>query len=83
MCGPGKLVSHFVVQRADFIVAIACVPCGPRRSLIPFDHESGALTTELSPVEDPALAEKLCRGSKEDLAAQTTNVISTIKVDVP
>ena len=28
------IVSHFVVQRADFIVAIACVPCGPRRSLI-------------------------------------------------
>ena len=23
-----------MVQRADFIVAIACVPCGPRRSLI-------------------------------------------------
>ena len=28
------IVSHFVVQRADFTVAIACVPCGPRRSLI-------------------------------------------------
>ena len=28
------IVSQFVVQRADFIVAIACVPCGPRRSLI-------------------------------------------------
>ena len=28
------IVSHFVVQRADFIVAIACIPCGPRRSLI-------------------------------------------------
>ena len=24
----------FCVQRGDFIVAIACVPCGPRRSLI-------------------------------------------------
>ena len=23
-----------MVQRADFIIAIACVPCGPRRSLI-------------------------------------------------
>ena len=28
------IVSHFVVQRADFSVGIACVPCGPRRSLI-------------------------------------------------
>ena len=28
------IVSHFVVQRGDFTVAIACVPCGPRRSLI-------------------------------------------------
>ena len=30
------VVSHFVVQRGDFIftVVIACVPCGPRRSLI-------------------------------------------------
>ena len=28
------VVSHFVVQRGDFTVAIACVPCGPRRSLI-------------------------------------------------
>ena len=28
------IVSHFVVQRADMIVAIVCVPCGPRRSLI-------------------------------------------------
>ena len=28
------IVSHFEVQRADLIVAIACVPCGPRRSLI-------------------------------------------------
>ena len=28
------VVSHFVVQRDDFTVAIACVPCGPRRSLI-------------------------------------------------
>ena len=28
------IVSHFVVQRGDFSVAIACVPCGPRRSLI-------------------------------------------------
>ena len=27
------IVSHFVVQRGDFTVAIACVPCGPRRSL--------------------------------------------------
>ena len=26
-------VSHFVVQMADVIEAIACVPCGPRRSL--------------------------------------------------
>ena len=28
------IVSHFVVQKAVLIVAIACVPCGPRRSLI-------------------------------------------------
>ena len=28
------IVSHFAVQRADLIVVIACVPCGPRRSLI-------------------------------------------------
>ena len=28
------IVSHFVVQRGDFIVAIACVPCSPHRSLI-------------------------------------------------
>ena len=28
------IVSHFVVQRGVFTVAIACVPCGPRRSLI-------------------------------------------------
>ena len=28
------VVSHFVVQTGDFTVAIACVPCGPRRSLI-------------------------------------------------
>ena len=28
------IVSHFVVQRGDFTVAIACVPCGPRRSLL-------------------------------------------------
>ena len=28
------IVSHFVVQRADLIVAIACVPCGPHRSLV-------------------------------------------------
>ena len=28
------IVSHFVVQRANFIVAIACVLCGPRHSLI-------------------------------------------------
>ena len=28
------VVNHFVVQRAVFIVAIVCVPCGPRRSLI-------------------------------------------------
>ena len=28
------VVSHFVVQRGDFTVAIVCVPCGPRRSLI-------------------------------------------------
>ena len=28
------IVSHFVVQRGDFTVAIACVPCGPRRFLI-------------------------------------------------
>jgi len=28
------VVSHFVVQRGVFTVAIACVPCGPRRSLI-------------------------------------------------
>ena len=27
------IVSHFVVQRGDFTVAIACVPCGPRRYL--------------------------------------------------
>ena len=27
------IVSHFVVQRADFIVAIACVPCGLHHSL--------------------------------------------------
>ena len=32
--GGNTIVSHFVVQRADLIVAIACVPCGPRRSLI-------------------------------------------------
>ena len=36
------IVSHFVVQRADFIVAIACVPCGPHRSLIhAFCEDSG------------------------------------------
>ena len=36
MCaGQGNtIVSHFVVQRGDFTVAIACVPCGPHRSLI-------------------------------------------------
>ena len=34
LCGPDTIVSHFVVQRGDFTVAIACVPCGPRRSLI-------------------------------------------------
>ena len=28
------IVSHFVVQMGDFTVVIACVPCGPRRSLI-------------------------------------------------
>ena len=28
------VVSHFVVQRGDFTVAIACVPCGPRHSVI-------------------------------------------------
>ena len=28
------VVSHFVVQRANLIVAIACVPCSPRHSLI-------------------------------------------------
>ena len=28
------IVSLFVVQRADLIVAVACFPCGPRRSLI-------------------------------------------------
>ena len=28
------IISHFVVQRGDFTVAIACVPCGLRRSLI-------------------------------------------------
>ena len=28
------VVSHFVVQRGDFTVAIACVPCGTWRSLI-------------------------------------------------
>ena len=28
------IVSHFMVQRADLIVAIACVPYGPRRSVI-------------------------------------------------
>ena len=28
------IVSHFVVERGSFTVAIACVPCGPRRSLI-------------------------------------------------
>ena len=28
------VVSYFVVQMAVLIVAIACVPCGPRRSLI-------------------------------------------------
>ena len=28
------IVSHFVVQPGDFTVAIVCVPCGPRRSLI-------------------------------------------------
>ena len=27
-------VSHFVVQRADLIVAIACVPCGPHAVLL-------------------------------------------------
>ena len=28
------IVSHFVVQPGDFTVALVCVPCGPRRSLI-------------------------------------------------
>ena len=28
------IVSHFVVQRAVLTVAIVCVPCGPRRSLV-------------------------------------------------
>ena len=28
------IVSHFVVKRADLIVAIVCFPCGSRRSLI-------------------------------------------------
>ena len=28
------IVSHFVLQRADLIVAIVCFPCDPRRSLI-------------------------------------------------
>ena len=33
--GQGNTIfSHFVVQRGDFTVAIVCVPCGPRRSLI-------------------------------------------------
>ena len=33
MCRPGNtIVSHFVVQRADLIVAIACVSCGLCRS---------------------------------------------------
>ena len=34
MAQGNTIVSHFVVQRADFIVAIACVPCGPCCSLI-------------------------------------------------
>ena len=31
---PNYLKRYFVVQRGDFTVAIVCVPCGPRRSLI-------------------------------------------------
>ena len=33
--GQGNTIaSHFMVQRADLIVSIVCVPCGPRRSVI-------------------------------------------------
>ena len=50
MRGQGNtIVSHFVVQRGDFTVAIACVPCGPRPfaylcvSVMILGHSSGAV----------------------------------------